>query len=152
MMEPRSVSFVVFGCPQPKGSAKAFKHPHTGRIIVQADNRKPLKSWEASIRYAAQQQAGDAFFLDAVRIDLAFYFERPKSVSPKRRPFMTTRPDVDKCARGAVDALIGTLITDDALVVSLSASKQYARNGEGPHAEITITEVLPAAAEGRLSL
>lgn len=143
MSEPRRVRFEVFGTPQPKGSARGFVAMKAGkpRAIVTSDNKK-LRGWADSVRYAAQD-AGDVFFEGAVRLDIDFHFSRPKSATPKKRPFMTTRPDVSKLVRAAEDALNGILWKDDAQVVLIVATKSYVDGPGG--AVVTVTEVLAGA-------
>lgn len=141
-MEPRSVSLTVHGTPQPKGSARGFvlkKKGQKPRAIVTSANPN-LRAWEDSIRYAAQDVA-DEFFDGAVALHVAFYIQRPKSISEKKRPYMTTRPDLSKCIRGVEDALTGILWKDDAQVVTITASKAYAGVREPSRAVITITEI-----------
>lgn len=140
--EPRRVSFRVLGVPQPKGSARGFVVMKAGskpRAIVTSDN-KNLRSWADSIRYAAQDAAVE-FFDGAVQLQIEFMFTRPKSSNPKKRPFMTTRPDCSKLVRGAEDALNGILWKDDAQVVAIVATKRYVDGPGG--AIVTVTEVLP---------
>jgi len=141
---PRSVSFQVFGIPKPKGSARGFvamKAGHKPRAIVVADNSKALKSWEGAVRDAAQRVAGEQFFTEAVVLEIEFWFSRPKSVSVKKRPDMTTKPDLSKLVRGAEDALTGVLFKDDSQVVTIAARKCYVAGASG--ARVTVTEIVP---------
>lgn len=108
------------------------------RAIVTSDN-KNLRAWADSVRYAAQDL--EAFFEGPVRLEIEFFFSRPKSVSVKKRPHMVTRPDTSKLVRGAEDALNGILWKDDAQVVALIATKHYVDGPAG--AVVTVTEVLP---------
>lgn len=59
-------------------------------------------------------------------VGLVFTMPKPKS-APKRKPsWPTTKPDVDKLARNALDALqIAGILRDDAQVVSLIVWKGY---------------------------
>lgn len=143
-MTPRSLSFTVFGTPKPKGSARGFVAMKAGkaRAIVTNDN-KGAKGWETAVRYAAQDVAGEQpLFEGAVELSIAFYLQRPKSVSDKKRPFMTTAPDCSKLVRCTEDALNEVIWKDDCQVVSILASKRYAAAGEPSRAEITVTEVV----------
>lgn len=144
LTEPRSVRFQVFGKAEPKGSARGFVLMKAGkkpRAVVTSDN-KNLRSWADSVRYAAQDAAAGGIFFDGpVQLQIAFTFSRPKSVSAKKRPFMTTRPDTSKLVRGAEDALNGILWKDDAQVIAIIATKAYVDGPGG--AVVTVTEVLP---------
>ena len=118
------IKFVVHGHPAPQGSARAFVPKGWTRAIVTSANPK-LKPWR-------QQVAGEAMSLGLecivahvpVSIRLSFYFDPPQKM-PKGRTGMTTKPDVDKLARGILDALKGILIHDDSQVNHLDARKFY---------------------------
>lgn len=61
--------------------------------------------------------------------DLTFYMPRPKSAS--KRTHCAVKPDIDKLCRGALDPLIGSVITEDSRIVALTAKKVYA-DAENP--------------------
>ncbi len=145
MNEPRSLSFTVFGKPEPKGSARGFVAMKAGkaRAIVTTDN-KNLKSWESCVRFAAQSVAGELqLFEGAIALHVDFYLQRPKSIKPAKRPYMTTRPDLSKLIRGLEDALNEVIWKDDAQIVAITAGKLYAAPGEASRAFVTITDVSP---------
>ena len=77
-----------------------------------------------------------------VEITLRFYFSRPPSVKPGKRPGMTTKPDIDKTVRAIFDSLKGILIHDDAQVVELHACKRYRKPDEPERVEIEIQEAI----------
>lgn len=136
----RPISFTVYGISQPKGSARAFIRG--GRPIVTSDNPS-LAKWESAVRFAAQtvaERVDHRLFAGAVKIQGVFYLPRPKSASPRLRPFPTTRPDLSKLIRGAEDPLTGILWSDDAQVVAIETVKLYT---DGPaKAVITVSQVL----------
>lgn len=134
-------SFVVLGDPIPKGSAKAFRHRHTGKIIVQQSNREKQKPWAERIGRTAIQ-AGCKPAAGGVTLGLKFFLKRPKAHSGKNGLRLsapqthTTKPDIDKLLRCVMDALTGIAYLDDAQVVGFSRlSKEY---GEPARVEITI--------------
>jgi crossover junction endodeoxyribonuclease RusA len=100
---------------------------------------KGLKPWR-------QEIAGAAVALRAVMIpkhqavtmSLDFFFERPASVSIRKRPHMVTAPDLDKLQRAVFDAIKGILIHDDAQIVDVGAHKHY---GSPARVEIAIGEL-----------
>lgn len=141
MADLRVVQFVVHGTPKPKGSARGFVAMKAGkaRAIVTTDN-KGLKSWETAVRFAAQSQAGELLMMGAVEVEIDFYLQRPPSVSEKKRPFMTTKPDLSKLVRGFEDALNEVVWKDDSQVVRITATKNYATVGDGSRAVVTIKE------------
>ena len=119
------IAFEVLGTPVTQGSTRAFVRGT--RAIVTHDKREPLLNWRASIAQAAQLAANSAKAPPGtpVSVSVLFRLQRPKS-APKRVTEVTTKPDVDKLARAALDALTGVLWADDSQVVSLHAQKEYA--------------------------
>lgn len=142
-MSPRVVSFRVTGIARPKGSTRSWRHPKTGAIITTSASGG-LKGWESSVRVQAQRLAEEGhFFGGAVRVFVTFTFARPKSVSPKKRGYMTVAPDLSKLVRGIEDAMTGVLYRDDAQIVEIVARKVYGASDEPSHAQITLTELAP---------
>lgn len=91
-----------------------------------AHNR--LKEWAFRIKTYAERsvRVNEVLALcDApIACDLTFYMPRPKSAS--KRVHCAVKPDIDKLCRGAIDPLIGTVLTEDSRIVSLTAKKVYA--------------------------
>jgi len=139
----RIVSFRVFGIAQSKGSSRAFIPRGWKRPVITSTN-KNLKQWESAVRFAAQQHA-DTFFDGPVRLEIAFYLPRPKSL-PKKVLHCTTKPDASKLVRGTEDALTGVLFRDDAQVVDLHAAKCYAPVGKPACCVITVADAEPPPA------
>ena len=129
-MRRPSIYFEVFGVAQPKGSARAFM-PKGARFPVVTSTNKNLKTWEQTIRGELQQVMRTidggilaALFLAPVAVGLRFHLPRP--TSKKKAKYPTSKPDVDKLARAAIDALSGVLFKDDNQVVAVQARKVYA--------------------------
>lgn len=144
-----SVTFRVHGTPEPKGSTKAFaRRMNDGkyRAVTTSDN-PDLKRWEQTIRIEAEialRLNGDAAppFDGPVAIGARFGFVRPASVSVKKRPHHTVKPDADKLLRAAIDPLIGVFMRDDAQVTTiLHVEKFYVEAGRPAFAEITVQAV-----------
>lgn len=136
------MTFTVFGVPQPQGSAKAFM-PKGARFPVVTSDNPQLKGWRHLVAAEASRAlaGGRGVCLDGpIRVCAEFYLPRPKSLARKHRAHLT-RPDVDKLARGVLDALTGVLWRDDAQVVQLKVTKAYAGVGESPCAVISITPI-----------
>lgn len=128
-MTPRLL-FTVYGVAQPKGSARAFIPKGWTRPIITSDN-KGLRAWEDTIRAELQRVMGElepfarqTLFDAPISLSIVFRLPRPKS-KPKHVTMPTSRPDLDKCVRGAIDALTGVLFKDDAQVVAIVARKVY---------------------------
>lgn len=118
------VVFTVYGIARPKGSTRAFMRPGMKFPIVTTDN-KSVKGWEESVRAAIQQHAAGVFFSGAVAVQITFDLPRPKTL-PRKVQHHVKKPDIDKLARGSLDAMKGTLWADDSQVTHLSVVKRYA--------------------------
>jgi crossover junction endodeoxyribonuclease RusA len=144
MREP--LAFTVYGEAQPQGSAKAFVPKGWKRPIITSDN-PDLKSWrqlvaEAANRALAQLPATDRdYLLEGVRLTIAFYLPRPKSL-PKRVTAHTKKPDIDKLVRAVADALTSIVFRDDSQVCELVTAKHYAAAGDIPRVEIRVEPTL----------
>lgn len=124
------IQFTVWGQPRPQGSTRAFIPKGWNRPIITSDN-PALKPWRQQVSGTALEAASRVALTTpvyakgtAISITLRFYFERPISVSKKRRN-MTVKPDIDKLVRACLDSLKGIIYTDDSNVVKLSAEKHY---------------------------
>ena len=69
-----------------------------------------------------------------LRVDFTFYLDRPKSTH-KSRTWPTVKPDYDKLARAATDALTGVLYADDAQICQSTIQKKY---GSPARAELVV--------------
>lgn len=138
-----SLAFTVVGVPQQMGSKRAFLdahgHPHV------TDTNKSLKGWQALMQQAASNAIllTDGFQLleGPVRLTLAFYLPRPKSL-PKKYLAHTKAPDCDKLVRAAGDALSKVVYRDDAQVCEIVAAKYYAPEGTPPYCTVTVEATL----------
>lgn len=147
------VEFVVHGKPEPRGSKQPFviykdrikKVPvrrQDGSIVVNMTDDNPRsKAWMTEVRYAAQKAmdaAGEpgAIGGTALDVDCTFFVRRPEGHygtgrnvrlvkdSAPARPCVI--PDIDKLARGTLDALTGIVWRDDQQVIHLTLDKRYA--------------------------
>ena len=148
---PQRLSFTVPGEAVPKGSTKAFLPKGWTRPIVTGDNPR-TKSWQSMVAAAAldaQYSQGTWPDLSAhpIRLDVSCFFVRPASVSERKRPSHTVKPDLDKLLRSLKDALTKILWRDDAQVVSVCMAKAYAPATEPAHTVIRIQELLAPAPE-----
>ena len=123
------INFFVEGEPAPQGSKNGFVK--NGRVVM-VESSKKVKPWRSAV---TEQTACYLSWntLEAmttpVEIALVFHLPRPKSVT---RDWPSVKPDLDKLIRSTFDGLTtGGLYTDDALVIAVSASKQYATDKIG---------------------
>lgn len=136
------LKFTVYGEAQPQGSARAFVPKGWARPIITSDNPS-LKGWRQLVADSANQALGAlapvqrALLLEGVRLSIAFYLPRPKSL-PKRATAHTKKPDLDKLVRSCCDSLSQIVFRDDSQVCELVAVKHYAAEGQPPHVDICV--------------
>ena len=131
-----SLYFRAIGEPIPQGSMKGYVR--AGRVALTSDNPR-LHSWRDVIGWEARKHVTDLIDYP-VSIELGFILTRPKSVSKKRRPFPSVKPDNDKLIRAACDAMTGVVWKDDALVITIASWKRYAEDGEQPGVSVRVRE------------
>jgi Holliday junction resolvase RusA-like endonuclease len=133
-------SMTVYGTPIGQGNLDAVPkrvgtNPATGKAILDwtrprlvHQNAKDLKPWRQSVSLSALEARGRHREIDrecAVRVDIVFYFQRPKSL-PKCRTRQITKPDIDRLVRATLDALTGIAFADDAQVDETHLWKRFA--------------------------
>ena len=119
------ISFFVEGEPAPQGSKNGFVK--NGRVVM-VESSKKVKPWREAVATQTAQHVA-CTIMNPVEIALVFHLPRPKSVI---RDWPSVKPDLDKLIRSTFDGLTtGGLYTDDALVIAVSASKQYATDKIG---------------------
>jgi Holliday junction resolvase RusA-like endonuclease len=142
-----AVTIVIGGEPVAKGRPRVTRR---GFVYTPAATRK----YEAHGRLAAQlAMDGRSPITVPVRVEIAVDLPVPASWSTKRRDAAlrgevrpTTRPDADNFVKAALDAVNAIVVTDDALVVELIATKKYAAV---PQLTITITPLPALTAQRR---
>lgn len=144
-----TLTFVAYGVPQPKGSSRAFVPKGWKRPIITSANPK-AKGWQQLVAEAASaaiRRTKVFQVLDGpVLLTATFYLPRPKSIRDKSVPHLT-KPDTDKLLRSTADALSKVVWRDDAQVIEMRAKKFYARPGESPRAEVSVTHLQPTQLE-----
>lgn len=137
------LTFLIHMQAQPQGSIRAFQPAGGGRPSLTSDNAK-MKPFRGMVAMACRMAMRDAGMTEpwigehiAVAMDVTFYLKRPKSV---KRPFPTTKPDLDKLTRCIGDALTGFAYADDAQVI---AGKQLKLYGPEPLVSVTIRPYQP---------
>lgn len=137
-----TIRFWVEGIPVPQGSMSAFVRGRHASIVDQkAKTLHPWRDWVGQVGKQAQDAAGFASLDEPAQVALSFYLPRPaKHYGTGRNRwvlradapmFPTYKQDVDKLARGVLDALTQAgLIKDDGQVVELIALKRYTTHTE----------------------
>lgn len=117
----RTVTIEVLGAPRPQGSKSISRNGHM------YDAAAGLHAWRELIRgraMLARQQLGHTM----VGPIMAWYEFRLLKPRTSRNELPIVKPDLDKLVRAANDALTQSkLIKDDALIVSMTITKVYAR-------------------------
>jgi len=131
-----AVRFEVPGDPTPQGSMRAVVGGD-GKAHVISDNVK-TGPWRTQVAWAARQAWSGAPTTAAVSVTAVFWIARPASVSEKKRPAHTVKPDVDKLTRAILDALTGVVYRDDSQVDHIEATKKYVNTWQ-PHPIAAIT-------------
>lgn len=116
----------VVGEPVSQGSMIPIRRGR--KTVLVPDNASDLKPWRDAITQAAgaRMRLHDWVTLDGpVKVICDFYLPRPASAGKRAYPHV--RPDIDKLARAALDAMTAAKVyVDDARVVELIARKHYA--------------------------
>ena len=128
------ITVTIPGTPAPQGSKR-----HVGRGVL-VESSKAVGPWRERIAwFTAQAMTTHPVTTNAVTIRLDFVMPRPASTPKRVTPPAVKRPDLDKLARAALDAITGIAIADDSQVIDLHATKRLAEIGEPPGLTITIT-------------
>lgn len=130
-----ALEVTVLGVPVTQGSMKVRR----GRITHSDDKLMPwreLIAWHVRQECAAQ---GLTEPLDGpVAITATFTVRRPPSI-PRSRWAPWVKPDIDKLARGLLDAVVlGGAIVGDSQVITLMLSKVYPVDGNLPGVTFTV--------------
>jgi Holliday junction resolvase RusA-like endonuclease len=141
-----SVQFTVHGIPAPQGSTRAYVV--AGHAVTTNKGNRNSIAWRDSVaRSSADQASLTGCITVPVHVTVAYRFPMPtsrrKSIQANGWAFRSIAPDIDKLLRSTLDGLqAGGLLRDDALVVSVTASKVEVRD-EWTGAAITIRSVTP---------
>lgn len=142
------ITLTAPGVPAPQGSKTIF--PNGGM----RESSKALPAWRRLVNDIYVTTAGSKYIEGAVKVDAVFVMPRPKQhygtgrnagqIKPRYVDVpMLTKPDADKMLRAILDSLSTTktqrgAYVDDAHVTDARARKRYVRDGETPHAQITL--------------
>lgn len=155
-----AIAFDVRGLPVAQGTARAFVAGGKARIATDSNRpSSPIGAWRVAIADEARDAiTGRPPIAGPVRVELVFRLPRPRShflPANGSRPvpvlriaapvFVTSKPDADKLARAALDALTGVVFGDDAQVGQLRVTKRYVEAQEGPgvHVAVSPLEEMP---------
>lgn len=136
------IELFIAGVPAPQGSKTRTKWG------MREDNPN-TKPWRAAVAAEAViAMRGKELLSGPLKLEAVFSFPRPQShygtgknagVLKASAPLWKTgKPDYDKLLRAAGDALTGTAIRDDAMIVTGSWRKMY---GNPAGARLILTEI-----------
>lgn len=142
----------VYGSSVPQGRARigavyGRNGPviKNGRVIVTAHTPKETRAWRKLFQAEAQRVIRETDFIMfpddvALVMSIVAAYQRPKSVSLKKRPHHTVKPDLDNVAKNIKDALSGVVYHDDKQVIKYVEpfEKRYCRPDEQPFAWVRI--------------
>jgi len=137
-------TFTVYGVPAPKGNKSAFPIRKGGRLtgrVAVVEKGEGHKDWSRRVEEVVQAHAaGGAELLDGpLALAVRFYLPRPVSEPKRRRTWPQRKPDLDKLIRALLDPMSGVLIADDARIVELFASKDFAEATEDPRPRAVVS-------------
>lgn len=132
------LTFHVEGTPAPQGSKRVFR----GRVVEQS---KRVKPWRDLVHAAAVRAGDDACLLGPLtppyRVEMTFRIQKPRT-SRAKHPVAPTIGDLDKLTRAVGDALTSAgLIEDDRHIITLTAEKEWAEDGEKAGVTVRVTEI-----------
>lgn len=133
--EPLQILFTVYGNAVPQGSKRTFH----GKVVEMAGHR--LRSYRQDIHVTALQAMEQRPpFSGPVHVAIIFSIPRPKSHYGSGRnadrrkdsapPYPAKMPDIDKLGRAVLDGLTGAAFADDAQVVGLTLTKEWADHSD----------------------
>ena len=116
-------NFTFYGEPVPKARAKAFYDPKTHRGWKYEP--KSSRDFSNAMKQAMAKEWGKPLIEGkSIEIIINVYRSRPKSLS-KKIEHPLKRPDLDNYMKMIFDCLIGTVIKDDSIIVSMKAKKEF---------------------------
>lgn len=119
-----SIHIFIHGQPSPQGSKTGFRR-RDGSVGVRPAT-KTERPWRQLVVDMLSREWRGPPMEGGLELTLTFALLRPKSVSFKKRPTPSTRPDIDKLLRAVMDALkLAGAIREDGQIVSVQMLKEY---------------------------
>ena len=147
-----AITLDVVGQPKSKGNMTAFC-PRRAKgcrpIVTEAKGKRgsDLAKWLRAVEAAVAKCQPASLLAGPVQVSLVFRFRRPKTAKVRAYPDNRSTPDVDKLARGVLDAMQAgaggpaACIGDDSQVASLHAIKRWCADDEEPGCVIHAKEI-----------
>jgi Holliday junction resolvase RusA-like endonuclease len=132
-----NISFHVYGIPKAQPRPRAFTRKMGNKYVARVFEAGTAEEWKSLIAAAAKPHTPPTPILGPVRVDLTFYFPRPKSHFLTGKNALTLRydaplwhtvkPDRDNLEKAVLDALtqLGGFWRDDSQVCDGRVIKLY---------------------------
>lgn len=109
------------------GNPVALQRPRLGNGHVYNPQAKEKLIYGIDLR---NQHESDELYTEPIHMDITFFMPIPESWGKKRKEnvlgtYHYLRPDIDNMVKFILDAALGVLYKDDAIVASISAHKVY---------------------------
>lgn len=150
------IQFFVSGIPKAQPRMRAFSRNFGGKHVARVYDPGTAEGWKGAIALTARTHCPATPIDCALRLDIDFYFPRPKCLMRRKDPDgripHTAKPDRDNCDKAVLDCLktLG-FFRDDAQICAGEPRKWYAAKDGMPGALIRLSDVLdllPAAKTG----
>lgn len=136
------IRFSTSGKPEPKGSPRPLLLGN-GKTIFTVMTKEG-KAWQDRVAEVAARQMPDGGLIDyPVGVYLEFYLKKPRRT---KFALPGVKPDIDKLERSILDAMEGTIYTNDSRVVFSVNRKSYAGD-DGPGVRVTVWRMDEEAAQ-----
>jgi Holliday junction resolvase RusA-like endonuclease len=146
------ISFWVDGCPKAQPRPRAFARKFGDKYQARVYDSGSAEGWKGCIALAARAHK-PAVPLDVpIRLDVDFYFPRPKCLMRKKDPEGVIRhvqkPDRDNLDKAVADTLTSIgFWRDDCLICEGEIRKFFVAKTGTPGARITVTPLADALAQ-----
>ena len=145
------IEFIVYGEPKAQARPRAFARKVGGKFFARVYDAGTAEHWKSEIATCARPFIPEKLLTGPVRVDLEFFFARPKShyragkhsnELRKDAPcWHTTKPDKENAEKAVLDALTRLgFWKDDAQVCDGRVTKRYAAGI--PSCKISIKELV----------
>lgn len=140
------ITFFAQGSPKPQPRPRAFaRNMGGGKFAARVYDAGTAEGWKSAVAIAAKPHLPSTPLTVPLKVELAFFLERPKSHLTSKGELKPTAPshpvnkmDCDNLAKAVLDCLtqIG-MWQDDGQIVILTIHKSYG----APGAEVTIRTI-----------
>ena len=140
-------TFFIAGTPKPQARPRFARR---GKFVTTYSQTTDWK--KVCIKNAKEIFACVGMYENAIRVDLAFYFQRPKShyrtgkfshlLRDDAPKYHVKKPDKDNLEKCVTDAMTDAgLIKDDCIIIVGETAKSYVREDEKEGCSVSISEI-----------